>query len=67
MADRFFSQTNCDRCGSVLHVRTCSWFTEETICGDCSTMEDPIKAKLREKGIENAMEGCGYIPDPEKL
>jgi hypothetical protein len=31
---------------------------------DCTDKEKPIKAALRAKGISNALEGCGYIPDP---
>ena len=34
---------------------------------DCSKKEDEIKRALRAKGIENAMEGCGYIPNPEQI
>ena len=40
-----------------------SWFKNEDICLDCSDKETPIKQALRAKGIEDAMEGCGYIPD----
>lgn len=60
----FLSVENCQRCGASLKgkARTMSWFTTETICMDCSAKEDKIKQKLREKGIENAMEGCGYVP-----
>ena len=61
MAD-FLSKSNCDRCGGDLKVRTMSWFTEGTICMTCSDKEKAIKTALREKGIQNAMEGCGYIP-----
>jgi len=60
--DTFLSQTNCDRCKGDLKVRTMSWFTEETICGTCSDAEDVIKTKLRDQGIEDAKEGCGYVP-----
>lgn len=62
MGDRFFEQKECDRCGGELKVRTCSWFTEEAICMDCSAKEDVIKAKLRAMGETGAREGCGYIP-----
>lgn len=65
--DTFLTQDRCDRCGNPLHVRILSWFNEDTICMDCSDKEKPIKAALREKGIESAMEGCGYVPDPEKV
>jgi hypothetical protein len=44
-----------------------SWFTEETICMTCSKAEGVIKKELREKGISNAMEGCGYVPNPEEV
>jgi len=40
-----------------------SWFTEETICMECSDKERAIKAALRLKGQDDAdYEGCGYIP-----
>lgn len=60
--DDFFSKRNCDRCSGDLKVRTMSWFTEQTICMKCSDEESKIKTALREKGIKDAMEGCGYIP-----
>jgi len=60
----FLSIENCERCGESLKgkARTMSWFTTQTICMKCSAKEDEIKAKLRAKGIKDAMEGCGYIP-----
>ena len=30
---------------------------------DCTDKEKPIKKALRDKGITDAMEGCGYIPE----
>jgi hypothetical protein len=57
--DTFFTQTKCDRCGKDLYIRTMSWFTNETICMDCSRIEDSIKAKLNDA---RQYEGCGYIP-----
>ena len=65
--DSFFNQTRCSRCSNELKVRTMSWFNEQTICMDCSNKEGEIKRKLRDKGIQDAMEGCGYVPDPEKI
>jgi len=65
MNDDFFSKRNCDRCGKELDARIMSWFTTETICMDCSDIEKVIKEKLREMGIKDAMEGCGYVPKPE--
>jgi len=59
--DRLFDATHCDRCGKVLGARITSWFTEETICMDCSQKEDEIKRKLRSEG-KGDMEGCGYVP-----
>lgn len=65
--DRFFTVTTCDRCNSpLIPIRIMSWFTTETICEKCSTEEEIIKSKLRENGIQNAMEGCGYIPKVQK-
>jgi hypothetical protein len=62
MSVKFYTQSNCDRCNGELKARTTSWFTEETICMECSRKEYEIKQTLRAKGIEDAMEGCGYIP-----
>ena len=66
--DTFFDQKTCDRCGRPLDFpggssRTMSWFTEETICTDvCAMAEGVIKQALRAKGVEGAMEGCGFVP-----
>jgi hypothetical protein len=61
--DTFFSQSNCDRCGSKLVARITSWFTTETICLDCSAKEDKIKEMLKGQGKNPSdFEGCGYIP-----
>ena len=57
MEDTFFNQLKCDRCGSALVGRIMSWFTKET----------EIKRQLRAKGFDNALEGCGYVPDPSKM
>jgi len=57
----------CDRCDESLNnISIMSWFTTETICMNCSDKENKIKKTLREKGITNAMEGCGFVPDPNK-
>jgi len=64
MSDSFFKVESCDRCGQTpLTIRQMSWFTEETLCMDCTDKEKPIKKALRDKGITDAMEGCGYIPE----
>ena len=63
--DTFFSQENCDRCGARLGARTMSWFTDETICTECSGNETELKSRLKEAGIApDTLEGCGYLPDP---
>ena len=64
--DQFLSKPNCDRCGNKLVARIMSWFTEETICMDCSAKEREIKQALRANGIKDAMEGCGYVPTIKK-
>ncbi len=60
MDDKFFTQKYCDRCNAILHSRTMSWFTDETLCMDCSIDESNIKRKLPDNG--KTYEGCGYIP-----
>ena len=40
MADRFFTQTACDRCGGSLSGgRTMSMFNEQCICMECADKE----------------------------
>ena len=64
MADDFFTRNKCDRCGGELKVRTMSWFTVDTICMNCSNIEQAIKDKLRKQGKNpNDYEGCGYVPE----
>lgn len=60
----FYSKTNCDRCKKSLEEgRIMSWFTDETICLNCSDKETLIKKDLRENGKNpDNYEGCGYIP-----
>jgi len=61
--DDFFNIRNCQRCNGELGARIMSWFTTETICIECSTKEDELKKKLRDKGFDpSAYEGCGYLP-----
>jgi len=61
--DRFFTQTECDRCGEVLSARTMSWFTHATICMTCAIKEQELKSNLRKQGKNpDDYEGCGYIP-----
>jgi hypothetical protein len=63
--DTFFSQENCDRCSAPLKTRTMSWFTDETICTQCSEQESALKSQLRESGVDpDSLEGCGYVPRP---
>jgi len=63
MADTFFSQTNCDRCGGELDTRTMSWFTQECICMTCANDEKDLRNDLPHCGKD--YEGCGYIPKVE--
>jgi len=65
--DPFFAANKCARCPNELIARIMSWFNNDTICLECSAKEGGIKKALRAKGIDGAMEGCGYVPDPEKL
>ena len=39
MADRFFTQDRCDRCGGELKVRTMSRFNTDCICMKCAEEE----------------------------
>ena len=62
-----FEATNCDRCNATLVGRIMSWFTKETLCIECSAKESKIKDELHAKGYADALEGCGYIPNPNNL
>jgi hypothetical protein len=56
MADKFFSQKHCDRCGKDLRLgRTMSRFNTDCICIDCADKEKAdkdynkaVKAELEE-------------------
>ena len=51
MADRFFTQTECDRCGGSLAMgRTMSMFNTDTICMACAD------AERKRKDYEDARE-----------
>lgn len=65
MRDRLFDATNCERCRKDLTntPRIMSWFTEETICSDCSDKEREIRKQLPNRGLD--LEGCGYVPNVE--
>jgi superfamily II helicase len=68
MRDMFFEVKNCQRCGSELFARIMSWFTDSTICIDCSTKEDELKSELRARGVDvSKLEGCGYLPKVEEF
>lgn len=58
--DNFFDIKNCERCNDVLKARITSWFTEQTICINCSKQESDIRSKLKDGGKHH--EGCGYVP-----
>lgn len=64
MTKDFFTQDNCDRCKKSLEEgRIQSWFTDETICFECSKDEQDIKRLLKNRGEDpSKYEGCGYIP-----
>ena len=64
--DPFFHEEYCQRCRHHLRGgRTVSWFTEETICMECSEREDELKKQLRKEGRDtDALEGCGHVPKP---
>lgn len=68
MRDSFFNTNSCGRCGETpLTMRQMSWFTESALCMACIDKEEIIKQALRDKGVQDALEGCGYIPDPAQV
>ena len=67
MVQAFFTEKDCNRCGKPLAVRTMSWFNNDTICMECSDKESEIKKSLRARGIDGAMEGCGFVPTKEGI
>ena len=58
--DTFFTKQNCDRCHGPLNIRILSWFTNDVICMPCADIEDVLRSKLKDNGMD--YEGCGYIP-----
>jgi len=57
----------CDRCGQKIDlVRNWSWFVPQIICPVCTAKEDGVRRKLREAGVEDTMQGCGYIPSVQR-
>lgn len=60
-----FKKTNCDRCNAKLEARIQSWFNNEVICMDCSSVEDDLKQKLTDKH-GTSYEGCGFPLDQVK-
>lgn len=63
--NKFFTQTDCDRCGGNLKssTRTMSWFTEDTLCMVCFEKEVYLKNQLLRNNIDiQKLEGCGYLP-----
>lgn len=59
MADKFFTQQECDRCGgSLLGGRTMSMFNEDCICLSCAEAErkraDYEKAREAERAAVKA-------------
>lgn len=60
MADRFFTQKHCDRCGGSLDGgRIMSMFNEDCICMDCKRKETerPDYAKARDAEHEAVKSG----------
>ena len=65
MSDKFFTQTNCDRCyGALAPARIMSYFNKQTICLTCADQEVQLRKKLNKQGVDTkALEGCGHIPE----
>ena len=60
---QLFTQDKCNRCDGDLSIKTMSWFTNETICDECSEKEDQIKGRMRSMGKNpDDFEGCGFMP-----
>ena len=60
--DNFFTAEYCERCHNKLNERITSWFTNATICTDCSEKEDKLKKNMRKHGLNpDFYEGCGRI------
>jgi len=57
----------CDRCGAGLSGHNLSWFTLEAICPACADAEDATRRQARAAGVEDAMEGCGFLPGEEDI
>lgn len=63
----FLFLKECERCGCSLQSRGMSWFTLQTICGDCLRKERALRRQMREQGKDpDRLEGCGYVPEIEE-
>jgi len=62
----YFIQPYCDRCDEDLSDgRTMSFFSDETICLECSRKEEEIREKIRQELGQDAdleYRGCGFLP-----
>ncbi len=65
----FLKIRNCQRCGrGLITGRKMSWFNQQVICLHCLANEDDLKWKLKSNGFDPLQfEGCGYIPEVEKV
>jgi hypothetical protein len=65
MAPKFI-QPYCDRCDEELSEgRMMSFFSDETICLECSRKEEEIRKKIRQELGQDAdleYRGCGFLP-----
>ncbi|HEX9841363.1 MAG TPA: hypothetical protein VGC20_01385 [bacterium] len=62
-SDGILMEDRCERCSSLMNVRTMSYFSEEVICEGCLAEERSLIARLRLRGIDPAtLAGCGYLP-----
>jgi len=53
----------CDRCDKKMNqVYNLSWFTPQTLCTECRSQDDAVRQAAFNAGIEDGMEGCGYLP-----
>lgn len=62
MADRFFTQSTCDRCGGSLNGgRTMSMFNEDCICMACAKAERERKDYEAARATERAAVAGGGL------
>jgi hypothetical protein len=65
---RHANKPHCDRCECNIEdkERILSFFNDQTICMECSEVEEFVRASIQAQGKNpRHFMGCGYVPEVE--